>query len=342
MGASKKAVMRYRLIDAALTSKSNPYPSLNQVIDYVNKNLAGLFDDVVVSRRTVQKDLHDMRYSEEVGLFAPIEYNQSKRGYYYDDEHFSISKLPLKEEERQVIELVANMLSRYESIPMFHSFKHIAQKIFDALDIHSGVESDEYLEDAIQFDTYPEAKGNEWLAPVSDAIKQYKKLSIQYKPFGSDTVHKRLLHPYILKEFKGRWYLIGISETANEVRTYALDRIEGLEMLDSSFPFDAQFDRKKYFEHSFGIYNLKDQEPQLIKLQFNRIQGLYVLNRPIHPTQKLESEDEQFITISLKLYVSEDLIMEILSYGDRVKVVEPQGLRDVVLDRVKAAMSKYV
>jgi len=341
MGASKKAVMRYRLIDAALTSKSAPYPSLNKVIEYVNENLAGLFDDVVVSRRTVQKDLHDMRYSEEVGLYAPIEYNQSKRGYYYDDEHFSISKLPLKEEERQVIELVANMLSRYESIPMFHSFKHIAQKIFDALNIHSGVESDEFLEDAIQFDSYPEARGNEWLAPISEAIKQYKKVQIQYKPFGSDKVHKRLLHPYILKEFKGRWYLIAISEMANEVRTYALDRIEDLVVSDDSFPFDDEFDRKKYFEHSFGIYNLKDQEPQFIKLQFDRIQGLYILNRPIHPTQRLESEDEEYITISLKLYVSEDLIMEILSFGERVKVIEPQGLRDAVLARVASAMNNY-
>jgi len=333
--------MRYRLIDATLTSRVSPFPSLDRIIEYVNDNLSGLFDDAAVSRRTIQKDLHDMRYSEEVGLYAPIEYNQSKKGYYYDDEHFSISKLPLKEEERQVIELVANMLSRYENIPMFHNFKHVTQKIFDALNIHSGVENDEFLEDAIQFDTYPEARGNQWLSPISQAIRSYKKVSLAYKPFGTDKLNKRLVHPYILKEFKGRWYLIGISETVNEIRTYALDRIESLELEGDSFPFDDQFDRRKYFEYSFGIYNFKDRNPQEIQLEFDRIQGLYVLNRPIHPTQELVKKDEKKIVISLRLFVSEDLIMELLSYGEKVKILKPSSLKDEVLRRVKLTINNY-
>ncbi|MFY0672712.1 MAG: WYL domain-containing protein [Bacteroidia bacterium] len=333
--------MRYRLIDEALTSKSRPYPSLNSIIDYVNEHLSGLFDDVVVSKRTIQKDLHDMRLEENLGYFAPIEYHQGKKGYYYDDEDFSISKLPLKKEERQVIELVANMLARYKDIPMFSNFKQITQKIFDALDVHSGIENDELLPESIQFDTQHESKGNEWLAPASEAIRKYRKLDINYKPFGDAIGYNRLVHPYILKEFKGRWYLICFSEQANEMRTYALDRISSLKVLEENFPLDQSFDRKKYFEHSFGIYNFNYEEPQIVELEFNLNQGNYILSRPIHDTQKLIKQSESSVLVSLNLYISEDFIMELLSYGNKVKVLSPKSLKSEIKDRLTKAAQRY-
>ncbi|MGB0431513.1 MAG: helix-turn-helix transcriptional regulator [Bacteroidia bacterium] len=333
--------MRYRLIDEALTKKNNPYPSLSTILDYVNEHLSGLFDDVAVSKRTIQKDIHDMRLSESLGFFAPIEYHLANKGYYYDDDDFSINRLPLKNEEKQVIELVANMLSRYENIPIFSNFKHITQKIFDALNVHSGIENDELLPESIQFDTYHESKGNEWLAQISEGIRKYRKVNIAYQPFGDSKQYKRTIHPYILKEFKGRWYLIGLSESSNEMRTYALDRITKIEVLDENFPLDENFNRKKYFEHSFGIYNLNYGEPLKVLLEFNLGQGYYILSRPIHSTQKLVSQSSSSIVVSLKLYVSEDFIMELLSFGDKVRVLEPQSLVNEIQARILKAAQLY-
>lgn len=76
------------------------------------------------------------------------------------------------------------MFARYKDIPMFSNFKQITQKIFDALDVHSGIENDELLPESIQFDTQHESVGNNWLAPSSEAIRKYRKLNINYKPFG--------------------------------------------------------------------------------------------------------------------------------------------------------------
>jgi len=342
MGASKRSLMRYRLIDQILTRVNHPFPTLFQILDYVNEHLSGLFDDVVVSKRTLQADINDMRFSEELGFFAPIEYHTGKKGYYYTEEGFSISKMPLKKEERQVIEFVANMLSQYENIPMFSNFKHITQKIFDSLNIYSGIENDELLNASIQFDSHPAIKGNNWLALSSEAIKRYKKLLFAYRPFGSEEVHKRIFHPYILKEFKGRWYLIGISEAAEEVRTYSLDRIEEMQLLEENYPLDPHFDRQKYFEYSFGIYNLANEEPQMVRLQFDLAQGYYVLSRPIHNTQSLVNKDTNGIEVSLKVFVSEDLIMEILSYGDKVKVLSPASLIDEIKLRIQNSAKNYL
>ncbi|MBI1183435.1 WYL domain-containing protein [bacterium] len=342
MGAAKRSLMRYRLIDEILTRKSKPYPSLVEIIDYVNDQLLGLFDDVMVSRRTIQNDLRDMRESAELGFYAPIEYHSARKGYYYSEPDYSINKLPLKNEERQVIEFVANMLARYENIPMFSNFKHITQKIFDSLNIHSAIENDQLLTAAIQFDSTPAAKGNQWLATASEAIRHYRKLQIAYSPFGSNQVNTRIFHPYILKEFRGRWYLIGVSENAGEVRTYALDRIEEMELLDVHYPLEESFDRQKYFEYSFGIYNLSHEEPEEVLLQFELQQGYYILSRPIHPTQELVSQGDNEIIVRLKLYISEDFIMEILSFGDRVEVQKPDSLRTEVVQRLMQAQKKYL
>ncbi|MCB0737937.1 MAG: WYL domain-containing protein [Bacteroidetes bacterium] len=330
--------MRYRLIDEAITSVSHPYPNLQDLIDKVNEYLETLGDDKTVAKRTIQKDLQDMRFSDELGYYAPIEYNQLHRGYYYDEEDFSISKLPLKGEERNILEFTANLLARYQDVPMFSSFKQITQRIFDALNIHSAIESDETFTHSIQFDQTPTVAGNNWLAPITEAIKKYRKLALRYQPFGVEVAKERVVHPYLLKEYKNRWYLIGISEQANEIRTYALDRITALSITEDVFLPSDSFDKKKYFEHSFGIYNLKNEEPSTVVLRFDISQAGYLKTQPVHSSQKIVEESATHIIIELKVYLSEDLKMFIMSHLPKVQVLEPAELRDEILGRVQKSI----
>ena len=149
------------------------------------------------------------------------------------------------------------------------------------------------------------------------------------------------MRPYILKEFKGRWYLICYSEQANEMRTYALGRISDLQVLEDNFPLDENFDRKQYFEHSFGIYNFNYEEPQIVQIEFDVYQGNYVLSRPIHSTQSLVRQSDSSVIIRLNLFISEDFIMEILSYGNKVKVLTPGTLREEIKGRLSKAAQQY-
>lgn len=327
MGLGKSALVRYRIIDEALTSKAHPFPSLNHLIERVNNHLVQIGDDRSVSRRTIQKDLQDMRVSAELGYYAPIEYHKVHRGYYYDEQDYSISKLPLKHEERTVLEFTANLLSRYQNVPMFSSFRHITQKIFDALNIHSAISNDQDFANAIQFDQTPVLQGGNWLTPLTEAIRSYKKVHIFYQSFADTAPKERIVHPYILKEFRDRWYLVGISESARETRTYALDRIQHVEVLDVHFPLDPHFNREAYFSHSFGIYNLKGEEPEEVVLSFHPSQAGYFKTQPIHPSQKVLTDSATIFEIGLEVFISEDLIMFIMSYLPRVRVVKPQRLK---------------
>ncbi|MBI3142582.1 MAG: WYL domain-containing protein [Bacteroidetes bacterium] len=341
MGSSKKQYMRYRLIDEALNSKSKPYPSLDTILEYVNQELNHVFGRTRIARRTIQVDLKDMRFSDELGYYAPIAFHRTYRGYYYEDEGYSIGKLPLRADERQVIELVAQVLSRYENIPMFYNFKHITQKIFDSLNIHSSLENDPLFVDAIHFDTYPHSVGSKWLSMVTEAIRSYRKLHLDYRPFGSEILKKRVLHPYILKEYKGRWYVVGLTEPALAIRTYALDRVEHMRMDVSNFPLDASFDRKGYFDHSFGIYNLDQEGATEVVLECYGVQGNYVLSRPLHATQQVVTQGNDVVTISLMVYISEDLIMELLSFGNGLKVLAPISLAQEIANRHLQALKRY-
>lgn len=337
MGVSRKALMRYRIIDQALTSTSHPYPNLQDLIESVNEEMNEIFDGEGVSRRTIQADLYEMRFSEELNYYAPIEYSNTHRGYYYEDEDFSISKFPLKKEERAEIEFVAHFLSRYEGVPMFHNFKQITQRIFDALNVHSAIEQDQRMLDAIQFDPQPAAKGNEWLPLISEGLLRYRKLKLTYLPFYKGQAEERLVHPYALREYKGRWYLIGISEKSGDMRTYALDRVETLEVLSESFPLNTDFNMRDYFKYSYGIYTFEDEQPEMVRLKFNHLQGRYVKTQPLHQSQKIVDESPESLVVELEVYLSEDLLIDLMSYGDRVKVLSPERLKNELRERHRKA-----
>lgn len=334
MGLGKSALVRYRLLDEAITSKAHPYPTLGDLLDKVNEHLATLGEEKTVAKRTIQQDLYDMRFSDELGYYAPLEYSNRHRGYYYDEADYSISKLPLKGEERAVLEFTANLLARYQNMPMFSSFKQITQKIFDALNIHSAIENDQDFVHAIQFDQTPVLKGGNWLAIITESIRHYRKMSIRYQRFNATEPQSRVVHPYILKEYRNRWYLICISEQSGEPRTYALDRIVDATMLEENFAPSESMDRRKYFEHSFGIYNLKDKEPETVTLSFYPSQAGYFKTQPIHASQKILVDNEEEFRVELITYVSEDFIMFLMSYLPRVKVIGPKSLEDEILGRI--------
>ena len=340
MSTSNRSILRFRLIDEVLTQKNKPYPSLDDILDYLNEKLLekGLKG---TSKRTTQKDIERMRSSPELAYYAPIEYSTKEKGYFYSETNFSINKLPLRSDERHALEFTANLISRFHNIPVFANFKNVTQKIFDSLNLHSSLGSDELFEQSIQFDQKPVIKGSNWLEILSEAIKNYRKIEIAYKPFNVADESIRILHPYILKEYKDRWYLIALRDDIHKMRTYSLDRIERIEIKDQNFPLDLEFDRLKFFKHSYGIFNFDGQEPSTIKLFFDKTQTAYISTRPLHDTQKILSQDEAGSYVQLQVYISEDFIIDLMSFGVSVKVIEPQSLASEIRDRHLKAYNLY-
>jgi predicted DNA-binding transcriptional regulator YafY len=76
-------------------------------------------------------------------------------------------------------------------------------------------------------------------------------------------------------------------------------------------------------------------------LSFNPLQGKYVKSLPLHESQVILKDNEQELLIKLTLFVTYDLLMEILSYGDNVRVLQPLSLVDEIRDCYENALKQY-
>lgn len=337
MPANKYALLRFRVIDRCLTNRFRPYPTLEDLQYACEEALYGSSNERI-SRSTIEKDLKAMRNEEELGYFAPIKYSKAHNGYFYEQEGYTIRDISLSDEEQEAIKLAAATLFQFRDLAMFKDFGSAIRKIFDRLNISPQMQ-DEAVERHVQFETTPEAEGSHLLPELLGAIKHRQEVRFRHRSFLDGTASERTLHPYLLKEYRNRWYVIGRDTERNDTRTFGLDRISDLAISEKFFSVHEDFDPEALFRHSFGI--TAGGKPTQVVLRFGQRQGQFVRSQPLHPTQEVISEDEQGITVRIAVILSAELTMTILSYGDSVEVISPADLRQKVASTLQSAWEQY-
>ncbi|MFY7862030.1 MAG: helix-turn-helix transcriptional regulator [Chitinophagales bacterium] len=178
--------------------------------------------------------------------------------------------------------------------------------------------------------------GQEYIYDIRTAIKECITVEIEYRKYTTKTeIEKRLIDPYGLKEYQGRWYIVGYDRDKNAKRTFGLDRIKGLKMSEMRFLMPKDFNIKDYFKNSIGTIVLEDETPELIELLFTPKLAGYVKNMPIHPSQKIEYEDHTGLIIRIRAHNSIELINELMIYSDDVRVLRPLKLKKALRKRAE-------
>ncbi|HNV53170.1 MAG TPA: WYL domain-containing protein, partial [Tenuifilaceae bacterium] len=156
-----------------------------------------------------------------------------------------------------------------------------------------------------------------------------------------DRIARRTVEPYVLKEFKNRWYLLANDLKDNQIKSFALDRMTELEISKNRFPFPADFDVNEHYKNCFGIISPNKQKLQEVVLSFTPFQGKYIKSLPLHETQEILKDNSDEVLVKLTLYVTLDFIMEILSFGDNVKVIAPDDLIEELKKTYQNALNQY-
>jgi len=126
------------------------------------------------------------------------------------------------------------------------------------------------------------------------------------------------------------------------MKTFALDRLTNLDITRRNFQYPRKFDVNSYFEHCFGIITPdNDEAPQEVILSFNPFQGKYIKSLPLHESQEVLVDNEHEVRIKLKIYLTHDFLMEILSHGENVKVVQPARLIESLKTSYQNAIDQY-
>jgi predicted DNA-binding transcriptional regulator YafY len=294
-------IKRYALILEKVRRRQ--YPSFEDIRDFLADH------DLEVSRRTIQRDIEQIRY--EFGV--EVLYDRHRNGYAID-------------------------LENSVDIPSFMRFLEIvntAQLLTDSLR-----ESKESLEH-LMFESDGEFRGSGHLRPLLGAIRDRRRVAFDYTKFTArpSSTHYQV-EPYLLKEYQNRWYLVGISVRVGAFRIFGLDRMVGLKVLDETFERVPGTDPRQLFGHTVGLtYNEKG--PERVVLSFTPLQGKYIQSLPLHHSQEVLKDTDRELRICLFVVPNFEFKQKILMHGATVKVLEPAWLAAEIRDTLQAAARKY-
>lgn len=255
-----------------------------------------------ISKRTFQRDVEDIRSLYNI----EIQYDFSRKVYFINNE-----------QEPEVNE-----------------------RILEAFDIFNALCITDRLSEFIHFEKR-RPQGTENLHGLLHAIKNRFQINFTHKKYWENELTQRIVEPYALKEFKNRWYVLAKDLKDNKVKSFALDRLTDLDITKNRFQLPSDFNINDYYKYCFGIIGPNGDKPQEVILSFNPIQGKYIKSLPLHESQQILIDNEEELQIKLTLFITYDFFMELLSYGENVKVIEPKSLMSDIKKSLKATLKQY-
>ena len=276
--------------------------SFNEISEFLSREAELQDFSIEITKRTFQRDLDEIRTLFNVD----IQFDFSRKVY-------AISEDSKNEANHRMLE---------------------AFDMFNALNITDD------LSGAVLFEKR-KPQGTENFYGLLHAIKNRFVIRYSYLKYEEDEITNRIVEPYALKEFKGRWYLLAKEQNGKNVKTFGLDRIQNLEITRKHFDWPSSFNVNDLFKNCFGIINPFDKHPEEIILSFEPFQGKYIKSFPLHETQQLLIDNDKEVRIELTLCVTHDLVMELLSYGETLRVVKPARLKTSIREIAKRVVALY-
>lgn len=327
---SKDYLTRKRVINECLTNRQKPHPTIDDIKQRCEDAL-----DKTVSRSTIEKDFQSIE--REYGV--DIKYSQRLKGYYYEDEYFSTENYGLTTEDLNSIEYGAALLYQYRNLPVLNQYSTAIDKILRTVRFRKTLNQQEF-QNFIHLETIPETKGTEFLDKVLAAIKELTVVDVVYHRYFSAERKHYTVHPYLLKEYHNRWYLVGMDGSDSYIKSFCLDRVDSID-LSASIDFEeAGFNTKDFYKHTIGVI-APQSKPPLIKLKFSKEQAPYILTQPIHWSQKVVSENKDGIVISVQLHPTYEFESLILGWRDDVEVLSPKSFRHRIKELISNMLVQY-
>ncbi len=284
---------------------------------------------------------HRIRGYLQDSLGAPILYDRRYGGYRYcqtDNEPFELPGFWLTKNEIEALlcfdhaienlqaglfkELFRPLRSRLE--PLLKAQKTSISKVRDRIKILS-INSREC--DRKVFST------------VAGAVLKRKRITIGHRSLAAGEVMRRTISPHALVRYRDNWYVDGFCHLRNEPRTFALNRITTAETAPGRFKVIPAVKMKSFYADTYGIFT--GTADKLAVIDFTGIAAREVSSENWHPRQQGTWTDEETYRLTIPFGDCRELVMDILRWGDKAEVREPQELREKIRGIVEGMKKNY-
>lgn len=341
MPINKHALIRYRTLDKCFSNFARRY-YIEDLIQACNDALyqhtgKDKYADPLNPGISRRQSLVDIDFMEsDAGWGALIDrVKDGRRVYYrYEDPKYTINNQPITDEEMAKLRETMLMLSRFKGLPQFEWMESLLTNLEDKFHLRGASES------VISMDGNVYATGIEHLSALFNAIINKTPLLIDYETFDGTRYHWEI-HPYHIKQYNNRWFLIGLNnDEYRNITTLALDRIISYRQATTSYIENSIIgDFDDYYEDIVGVSFPSDRKIEKVLLRFSSGRFPYIVSKPIHGSQRTVSSQEGLI--SLDIIPNRELESIILSFGDDVEVLAPESLRNAIAQKIRNLLSKY-
>ena len=303
---------------------SGTFPSMQHLIETLG-----------VSRATVNRDLDDLR----TFMQAPIIYVRVQRGYHYDPlaPVFELPGLWLNQDELYALLAITQLLEGIQSSLLGDQVKPLKNRIQHLLGQGGfGAETimGRILLKPFAQRTFRAASFN----TVATAVLDGRMLAFGYRGRARGEASQRRVHPHRLIFYRDNWYLLAFCEQAQALRLFAVDRIADAIVQKEPIQACEPSLLDNYLEASFGIFGSTPQAWAV--LRFTTERARWVADECWHPQQVVRWVDDGY-ELQVPYADPRELILEILKYGPDVEVIAPEELRQEVIARLQAALTRY-
>lgn len=336
MPANKNVLIRYKTIDNCLRNRYHRW-TLEDLVDACSDalyDMEGISKGVSV--RTVQADIQMMR-SDKLGYNAPIEVYDHKY-YRYADPDYSITDMPMSQNDYEVMQEAVDMLRQLQDFDQFTEMSDVISRLQDKLAVTKN-----NRKPIVHFDSVPHLKGLRLLNPLYNYIAHKQTLRIIYQSFSARKPTEFILYPYLLKEFRNRWFLFGSQSKDMKLYNLPLDRIISVDPCDEPYKENSAFDSEHFFDDVIGVSKNLNNTPRRVKFWANREQSQYILTKPIHSSQKLKSRnpDDGSCIFQIDVVMNFEMYSVFMSYGPGIKIIYPRNAATYMRDKLREAAALY-
>ena len=290
--------------------------------------------DKGVSTRTVQMDIQMMR-SDKLGYNAPIIVLE-KKYYTYEDPDYSITNIPLTDQDLGKLTEVVEILRQFKGFNHFQDLIGMVQRLENK--IYAAKTNQEPV---IDFEKNEHLKGLEHIDTLYQAIIKKCCVQLTYQSFKARSANTFNFHPYYLKEYRNRWFVIGIKKKGAPVLILALDRIIGISEGDIKYVPKQDFSLPDFLKDVIGVTVNQNTPAEKVLIKVDIETTPYIMTKPLHHSQQVVEKLPEGTIFSLNVQLNYELEREILGFGDHVKVIAPENLRRRIRETFENALHLY-
>lgn len=352
MPTNKNALTRIVLLDKLLSDRYHAY-SIQDMTNYLNKELPQYGQENGVTKRCVEKDIEYLEYKFPI----LIEFDRysvdahsvksdkvyKKRCIRYADPTFSIFKGKLTDEEKGLLTVALSTIGSFDGLDRFGWIDDLNKRL--------GLVEQQAI--VLMSKNVKDNENKTFMAELFSAIRARSVIQIEYKLFNTSEVREVILSPYLLKEYNQRWYLIAGADDTGNILNFALDRIISIKMLPGYEYRLPQKDLSERFEDIIGVTYYEGALVHKIICWTSDKSAPYIQTKPMHSSYTpITGEREIAIRakhivpsggalFSLECMENYELIRELCSFGGDLKVISPQPIVNAVKHRIKSMAEIY-